>query len=242
MSSVSDIIAENLAAVRSDIGTACAVSGRDPADVRLVAVTKYAEWEWVQALAAMHSDFGENRPQQLAERAPLLPDASWHLIGQLQRNKVRTAVAHANLIHSVDSLRLLQRIDRMTAEFGDEAGPAPDVLLQVNVSGEASKSGLTTDEICRNWAEICNSTKCVEIIGLMTMAPAADNSEDVRSVFSALRNLRDDLAITDAAVGRGFRLPHLSMGMSGDFSVAVEEGATLVRIGRRLYSGLTREA
>ena len=108
--SIADTLQANLDAIRSEIAAACLRSSRDPSNVRLVAVTKYAEWPWVQELSRLHTTFGENRPQQLAERQPLLPHVEWHLIGQLQRNKVRPALLHAAMIHSVDSVRLLERI------------------------------------------------------------------------------------------------------------------------------------
>lgn len=210
---------------------ACQTADRSTDSVRLVAVTKYADWEWVQALSAHHQVFGENRPQQLSERQPLLPDMNWHLIGQLQRNKAKLAVRHASMIHSVDSLRLLERV----ADVAALEGPPTNVLLQVNVSGEESKSGFTPEELQTLFSQM-TARQSVSIRGLMTMAPATDDESLIRSSFAGLRQLRDDLSNS-----HGHALPELSMGMSGDFEIAIEEGATLVRIGSRLFQGLNRQ-
>ncbi|APZ94182.1 YggS family pyridoxal phosphate-dependent enzyme [Fuerstiella marisgermanici] len=229
-----DVIRRNLQSVHSNIAAACAVSGRSPDDVTLVAVTKYAQWPWVEALATQYQVFGENRPQQLSERAPKLPSVEWHLIGQLQRNKVRQALEHAHTIHSVDSLRLLERISKVAADLNQH----PNVLLQVNVSGEESKSGFRPDELLAEWDQISVCCENVRIAGLMTMAPASDDPEAARPTFRGLRQLREQLRNTSGGAQIRGELNHLSMGMSGDFSVAVQEGATLVRIGSRLFDGL----
>ena len=232
--SVSEILSQNLQAISAEIRSACVRVDRDPASVRLVAVTKYAEWPWVLELCHLHQTFGENRPQQLAERQPLLSNVEWHLIGQLQRNKVRTAVMHSAMIHSVDSLRLLERIADMATD--------PDVnlrlLLQVNVSEESSKSGFTTEDLWSQWPNILKFTERVRIDGLMTMAAESDNPEDARPVFRSLRELRDRLVSREDARAARVTLPELSMGMSGDFVPAIEEGATLIRIGSRIFAGL----
>ena len=155
---ISETIYGNLTAVRAEIDAACQTAGRNAADVSLVAVTKYADWKWVQALAEFHQVFGENRPQQLTERSGLLPSGQWHLIGQLQRNKVRQAVEHAAVIHSVDSLRLLTRI----ASVAGELNTRPKVLLQVNVTGEPTKSGFTPDELLQSWSQLAAAADCVQ--------------------------------------------------------------------------------
>lgn len=233
-------LSRNLAEIQENIAGACRRSGRRVDDVQLVAVTKYAPMEWVELLSSLHSVFGENRPQQLAERAALLPEAQWHLIGQLQRNKVRMAVEHAAMIHSVDSLRLLERI----RDVGAQMSRRVRVLIEVNVSGEASKSGFSPDEICQAWPDILKVQKSVSIEGLMTMAPEADDPEEARPYFRQLRELTDSLRSRSAEIiaenpeTPAAELPHLSMGMSGDYVVAVEEGATLVRIGSRVFQGL----
>jgi pyridoxal phosphate enzyme (YggS family) len=172
---------------------------------------------------------GENRPQQLVERAGLVTGAQWHLVGQLQRNKVRSVLPHVALIHSVDSLRLLQRISDVSGELQRTT----QLLLQVSVSGEASKQGIAPVELLRTWGEFATAPH-VSIAGLMTMAPLADDPEESRPTFRGLRELRDKLQRLPGQP----RLPILSMGMSHDMDVAVEEGATLVRIGSALFEGL----
>lgn len=229
MPDISATIKANLAETRQAINAACMRSGRDPGSVHLVAVTKYADLQWVEALAAEHHVFGENRPQQLAKRRALLPDIQWHLIGQLQRNKVKLAVQNSAMIHSVDSDRLIQKIDSVAEDLQKR----PKVLLQINVSDEETKSGFAPTAITENWIQMVNSCPHVDVVGLMTMAPATEDTALVRSVFRSLRQLRDGLQ-----ANHGVTLPELSMGMSGDFEIAIEEGATLVRIGSRLFDGL----
>lgn len=228
MSDVSSIVTKNFQTVQHRITAACERAGRAPSDVNLIAVTKYAEWDWVAALSQCHQAFGENRPQQLAERSLLLPSVNWHLIGQLQRNKAKLAVQHAAMIHSVDSVKLLERVSTVANELQQTSS----VLLQVNVSGEASKSGFEADELRNEWSRL-QELPNVSIKGFMTMAPATDNEAVVRKVFRDLQTLRDEIQNT-----HNTPLPELSMGMSGDFEVAIEEGATLVRIGSLLFEGL----
>lgn len=234
MSAVREQLSQNLNAILDEMHSACQRSGRDKSSVRLVAVTKYAEWPWVQELRSLYQTFGENRPQQLADRQEMLPEVEWHLIGQLQRNKVRLALQHATLIHSIDSLKLLERIEETASSMNKDA----QVLLQVNASGEASKSGFTLEEIIKEWPAILATTSRTRIIGLMTMAAESENPEEARPTFRKLRQLRDHLAAREDSREAGILLPELSMGMSGDFIPAIEEGATLVRIGSRIFRGL----
>ncbi|SFI33922.1 YggS family pyridoxal phosphate-dependent enzyme [Planctomicrobium piriforme] len=226
-------LSANLESVRSRIESAAARSGRVSAAVQLVAVTKYAPWPAVLGLIALgHRVFGENRPQQLTERAALVlaetpqSPVDWHLIGQLQRNKVRAVLPSAALIHSIDSWRLLERVDQLAAELALTS----QVLLQVNISGEDSKGGFSPDELktCLTQAA---ALKHVDIRGLMTMAPLTEEEAVVRGVFRGLRELRDNAATS------AMPLAELSMGMSGDFEIAIEEGATLVRVGSALFDG-----
>lgn len=233
-----DRISANLLSVRQRIAAACERVGRSPDSVRLIAVTKYASADRIRTLARLHSHFGESRPQQLTERAAALPGIQWHLIGQLQRNKVRSVLPHVAMIHSADSLRLLQRIESVAEELQRQ----PAVLLQVNVTGEESKSGFSPSELRQEWAAIRREYPHLRLQGLMTMAAASADPEDTRACFRDLRNLRDELRAsevskTTASSQQQNLLPHLSMGMSGDFEVAVEEGATLVRIGSLLFEG-----
>ncbi len=215
MSSVSDIIRQNYEALQAKIAAACERVGRDPESVTLIAVVKYAEWEWVQTLVALGvADLGESRPQQLVERRPQLDDdIRWHLIGRLQRNKIRKVLPATSLIHSIDSLKLLRAVDRVA----EELNLTPRVLLQVNISGEATKAGFSPDGWRSSWQEV-KACRHVEVAGLMTMAPESSDPNDARSTFSGLAKLREELGLTE-----------LSMGMSGDFEVAIEEEATMVR-------------
>ncbi len=231
MDSVTTRIAANHARVVEQIEAACRRSGRTAAEVRLVAVTKSATVAWIEALVTLGvRDLGESRPQKLCERAALFdPSVRWHLIGQLQRNKVRKVLPVAGWIHSVDSWPLLNRID----EISGELGVRPRLLLEVNVSREVAKSGFAPHELSEAWHHVA-AAKHVEVAGLMTMAPLSDSAATARPVFAGLRALRDQLKSRDPSI----ELPELSMGMSGDFEVAIEEGATLVRVGTSLFEGL----
>jgi pyridoxal phosphate enzyme (YggS family) len=231
---IHDQLTQNLNAIQSQIRAACDRAERSVDDVRLVAVTKYAEWTWVESLSRLHQTFGENRPQQLAERQVLLPNCEWHLIGQLQRNKVKLALQHANMIHSIDSLKLLERVALVASELQLQ----PKVLIEVNLSQESTKSGFTEDELRRDWSQIVSLSPAVRIAGFMTMAAESDDPENARPTFRSLRQLRDELQQTEASRAAGLELRELSMGMSGDFVPAIEEGATMVRIGSRIFAGL----
>ncbi len=228
---IETILTRNLTALQTRITAACSAAGRDSQDVRLIAVTKYAAWEWVNVLARIHRQFGESRPQQLVERAARRPDLEWHLIGHLQSNKVRQAVRAASVIHSIDSRKLLQRVSRIA----EEEDRSVEVLLQVNISGEASKSGFDPDTLLQQWEDtVAACTGPVTIIGLMTMAPKSESADQARPVFAALRTLRDRLVSRIPDV----RLTELSMGMSRDFDSAIAEGSTMIRVGSALFAGL----
>ncbi len=233
MTTILETIESNLAGIRQRIGDACQRSGRHTDDVALIAVTKYAQPEWVRALIDLgHVRLGESRPQQLATRAGEMPDnVEWHLIGHLQRNKVDLVLPAVQLIHSADSVRLLKRISQRATSLERSAR----VLLEVNVSGEESKDGFTPAALREAWQEV-RQLDFLDIQGLMTMAPRSDEPESARSFFVALRELREELA---AQSHDGNMLPELSMGMSRDFQVAIEEGATLIRVGSSLFEGLS---
>jgi PLP dependent protein len=220
-------IAENLAAIRQRIEAACARARRDPAGVTLVAVTKGQPPEAVRA--AVESGqvvFGENRVQEAKAKISQCPGAArWHMIGHLQSNKARDAVALFEMIESIDSLSLAAEVNK----WADKSAKTMRVLLEVNVAGESSKFGYNPDRLLEEFLEI-NSLPKVEIHGLMTVAPWAQEPEKVRSVFRRLRELK-----VKCEEKLGAPLPQLSMGMSGDFEVAVEEGATIVRIGTALF-------
>lgn len=230
MPTLHDTIADNLARIQSRISAACARAGRSTDEVTLVAVTKYAEPAWVETLVSLgHVVLGESRPQQLSRRAAEMSDSiQWHMIGHLQRNKVDLVLPVATLIHSADSPRLLRRINDRAAAADRRAA----VLLEVNVSGEESKDGFPIGALRDAWKEL-RQFENVDIRGLMTMAPLTDDPDLPRTVFRRLRELRDELAAESDA----HALPELSMGMSRDFEVAIEEGATLVRVGSSLFEG-----
>ncbi len=232
MEDLQGIIHQNYSNIQRRIKAACLHSQRTSESVTFVAVTKYARMEWVMALLESGcTHFGESRTQQLDERAPLLPDhLHWHFIGPLQRNKIRRTILHSSLIHSVDSFKLLTAINRIAAEQNLQ----PHVLIEVNLSRETNKKGFTKQGLLAEWNSIC-AISHVKIDGLMTMAPHAEDPESARPVFRELSELRDQLqSISPAQI----QLKELSMGMSGDFEVAIEEGATLIRIGSALYAGL----
>lgn len=224
--SVNDIAA-NLTAVKVRIDAACTRSGRRTDDVTLVAVSKTWPTEVLaRALALGQSDLGENRAQELEQKANVLASTAvrWHFIGHLQSNKVRQVVGRAGLIHSVDRYGLAEAISRRAVGLG----LTQDVLIEVNVSGEATKGGVEPGR-CRPLALEVAELPGVEVKGLMTMAPLADNPEHSRPYFTELAGLRDALAA---------ELPtatELSMGMTRDFEVAVEEGSTLVRVGEAVF-------
>jgi pyridoxal phosphate enzyme (YggS family) len=220
-------VSTHLAAVQEQIRAAAVRAGRDPSSVRLVAVSKTHPASAVaEAAAAGQRVFGESRVQEAREKIPSCPPGlDWHFIGHLQKNKVRQALPLFGFFHSIDSTALAQAIDRIAGETGKPV----EGLLEVNVSGETTKHGFTP-ELLR--AEFAALTKLphLRLCGLMTMAPYSDNPEDARPVFRALRELRDELQSAHDCP-----LPELSMGMSGDFVPAIEEGATLVRVGSSIF-------
>jgi len=230
--SLQKVVASNLQRVREQIGRACERAGRASSEVTLVAVTKYAQLEWVRALLETGTiELGESRPQQMAARAgELAASVHWHLIGHLQRNKVRMLLPLVTLIHSVDSVRLLEFIDRTAGELGLR----PRVLIEVNLTSEEAKQGFAKEELLAGWEQIV-AVKNVDVAGLMTMAAYSPDRETARPTFAALRTLRDELRLNSPA---HVTLPELSMGMSGDFEVGIEEGATLIRVGSALWDGL----
>jgi pyridoxal phosphate enzyme (YggS family) len=233
MSDVARRIAENLAQVRGRIAAAAKRSGRTAEAVTLVAVTKYLGAEIAATLVeAGCTELGESRPQELWSKAAALPDPAihWHLIGHLQRNKIRRTLPLVSLVQSVDSPRLLTALDQEAAMLGRPVA----VLLEVNISDDATKTGLPPNDlgpILEKAAEL----RHVSVRGLMGMASLTGGITAAQRDFSRLRELRDRLA-TNAPAGVSLR--ELSMGMSDDFEVAIEEGATIVRIGSALFEGL----
>lgn len=220
-------LAENLESVNRRISEAAHRSGRDVSEVELVAISKKQSAESIREAAETgQALFGENRVQEAIIKVPSLPgNLRWHFIGNLQANKVRKALPLFDLIHGVDSVEIARDIDRIAAE----SGLHPHVLLEVNVSGEGSKHGFDPVVLEREF-EWLLSLRRIQVEGFMTMAPLAPEAEASRRYFAALREFRDRMALAS-----GIPLGALSMGMSGDFEVAVEEGATLVRVGSAIF-------
>jgi len=220
-------VAENLERVRAQIAQAAAKSGRSVEDVELVAISKTHDAEKVrEAIEAGQSLFGESRVQEARVKIPELPSSlRWHFVGHLQKNKIRHALPLFELIHSVDSLALAQDINRIA----EEDGMHPRVLLEVNVAGEGSKFGFAPEKL-REEMESLLALPRLSILGLMCIPPVADEAEASRKYFVALREFRDSLQ-TECHVD----LAQLSMGMTQDYAVAVEEGATLVRVGTAIF-------
>ncbi len=226
-----DQIRENLSAVREEVSRATERAGREAGEVLLIAVSKKQAAEKVRAAFDQgQAIFGESRVQEARAKIPLLSNAvRWHFIGHLQKNKIRHALPLFELFHSVDTLGLAEDIQRIA----EEEGVRPRVLLEVNVAGEGSKLGFAPEKL-RVEMEALLALERLEIEGLMTIPPFAPEAEGSRRFFARLRELRDALE-TEFAV----RLPQLSMGMSGDFAVGIEEGATIVRVGTAIFGGRT---
>jgi pyridoxal phosphate enzyme (YggS family) len=226
-------IAENLAAVRNRIDEAARRSGRDAAGVRLVAVTKYVSAEHSRTLAGAGClDLGESRPQELWQKAAALADLPihWHLIGHLQTNKLKRTLPLIQLLHSLDSEHLGEAIERWAALHGRSVA----ALLEVNISGDASKHGFSPEAVTAA-VERAHLWPHLQLRGLMAMASQSGGRSAARRNFVALRKLRDDLVDRFPETSA---LSELSMGMSEDFDIAVEEGATIVRVGSALFEGV----
>ncbi len=223
------MVAENIFKIKQRIREACLRSGRNPEEVTIVAVTKTIPVERIkEAINAGIIDIGENRIQELLEKRNSIKDVRWHFVGHLQTNKVKYLVDFVYLIHSVDSLKLALEIDKRARKINRVI----DVLIEVNTSGEKTKYGVKPDEVLELIKQISESCDFVRVQGLMTVAAFLPNSEDVRPMFRLLRELRDEIAKFNF---KNVKMKHLSMGMSNDFEVAVEEGATLVRIGTAIF-------
>jgi pyridoxal phosphate enzyme (YggS family) len=221
-------IEEKLAEVRGRMAQAARRAGRKPGETELVAVTKTHPPEALQeALAAGQALFGENRVQEARAKMPLVSSrARWHFIGHLQKNKIRQALPVFEMLHSIDSLELARDVQRIA----DEDAQRPRVLLEVNVAGEGSKFGFKPGALEAEIQTLITEMPRLDVLGLMAIPPFTPKAEDSRRYFVALRELRDRLQ-EKLRVG----LPELSMGMSGDFEVAIEEGATMVRVGTAIF-------
>lgn len=220
-----DAIRQNLEAVRARIERAARAAGRDPSAIRLVAVSKTFGLDRVLAAAAAgQADFGENRVQEALQKIEVSTERTirWHLIGHLQSNKARKAAAAFAVIHSVDSVELVRRLDEAAADQGTR----PEILVQVDLAGEATKHGAAPDE-AKRVVEAAIGSRALRLTGLMLLPPWLEDPEQVRPWFARLRQFRDALAVP--------ALRELSMGMSHDFEVAIEEGSTMVRVGTAIF-------
>ncbi len=240
-------LTENVRRVRDRMANACIRAQRDPKEVSLVAVTKYVGVDVIRQLLELgHQDIGEARVQEVGRRAAMIkemrgrleqsgagaafPEPRWHMVGHLQRNKVKQVLPWVSMIHSVDSLRLAEEISSQAERLGRDI----DVLLQVNASGESQKFGVAVGAV-GHLAEQMVSLPRMRVCGLMTMAPLSEDTGRVAWTFERLAEVFEDLA-KERFTGREFR--HLSMGMTNDFEIAIEKGATLVRIGSALFEGM----
>ena len=215
----------NLQTIHKKIEDACLRAKRNPEDVTLVCVSKTIDAETIsEAYSLGEKVFGENRPQELRDKLDKVAGANWHLIGHLQSNKVKYVVGKAALIHSVDSLNIASAINEQAGKLK----VVQDILLEVNISGEESKYGLTTEEIPNIIKEI-GMLSNIRFKGFMTMAPLGAPESEIRSIFKKAKALFDSHKKDGATI--------LSMGMSNDFEIAIEEGATLVRVGRAIFKG-----
>lgn len=223
------MVAENYRDVEAKVCAACVRSGRAREEVTLIAVSKTKPVEMIlEAMEAGASVFGENKVQELCDKYEALPkDIRWHLIGHLQRNKVKYVIGKAELIHSVDSLRLAEEISKEALKKGVEA----DILIEVNVAEEESKFGVTVEDTERLVREIA-VLPGIHILGLMTIAPYVENPEENRQVFRTLKKLAVDIGKKNID---NVSMNVLSMGMTGDYEVAIEEGATMVRVGTGIF-------
>lgn len=228
-----DVLKENLAAVQQRVEQAAVKSGREACDVRLIGVTKYVDAQLTRQLvqAGCHC-LGESRPQVLWEKGARLQDleVEWHLIGPLQRNKIRKTLLFAEYLHSCDSLKLLQAIDSVAAETQRRV----KCLLQVNISGEAAKQGFRPEEV-EPALRLIGEMDSIQLVGLMGMGSLHGDLAKRRNEFRQLRELQE---ACQGSVGDNITLTELSMGMSSDFEVAIEEGATMVRVGSVLFDRL----
>lgn len=223
------MVTENLAQVRANVEAACKRTGRDISEVTLIAVSKTKPVSMLQeAYDAGARVFGENKVQEIVDKYPQLPDdISWHMIGHLQRNKVKYIVDKVSMIHSVDSLRLAETIEQEAAKHNVTV----PILLEVNVAEEESKFGLKTEEVLP-LCEALSSFEHIRIKGLMTIAPYVEDPEENRMVFRQLKKLSVDIAAKNI---NNVTMSVLSMGMTGDYQVAIEEGSTMVRVGTGIF-------
>lgn len=222
-------IAENISHIQDLKGAAAEKSGRKPEDVLLVAVTKlHSPDEIKEAIDAGITDIAENKVQEIMDKYDKVPEVNWHLIGHLQRNKVKYIIDKVKMIHSVDSFKLAEEINKRAAQ----KDLTMDILIQVNSAEEESKFGIGVDEVASLVDEICENCPNIRIRGLMCIAPYADDTNEVRPYFAEVKKIFDSYA-DDSRENIDFK--YLSMGMTNDFEVAVEEGSNLIRVGTAIF-------
>lgn len=222
------MLKDNILKIRERIASACAKAGRAPDSLTIIAVTKQRDPEQInEAIAAGLDEIGENRIQEAVAKYALCHPQKWHMIGHLQSNKAKEAVKMFDLIHSVDSLSLAKEIDKQARKIDK----VQEILLEVNVSGEASKFGINPEEALA-LAGVISVLKNLKLKGLMTVAPIVDDPETVRPYFKALRELKEQINRSGVA-----QLEILSMGMTDDYAAAIAEGATMLRLGRAIFEG-----
>ena len=221
------MISERLHEVQERLATVATSCGRPPDEIELLVVSKTFPAEIVaEVVEAGQKSLGENRVQEALEKQPLLPpDLLWHLIGPLQRNKVRKVVGKFACLQGIDSLKLAQTVDRVAGELAT----IQPILLQVKIGGEESKSGFEGEDLVTHM-ETLAALKNLRIDGIMTIPPPVENSDEARPFFAKARELRDQLSASS-----GLSLPQLSMGMSGDYEAAIAEGSTMVRVGSAIF-------
>lgn len=221
------MIAENLKKVEEKISAACLKSGRDRSDVKLIAVSKTQPIQLIsQVLDCGIIHLGENKAQELRDKSELISgDFFWHYIGHLQSNKIKYVIKSAEFIHSVDTLKLAEEINQKAGQINKRQ----KVLLEIKTSDEATKFGLSTEKEIYELAEFCLAQKNIELSGLMTMAPYTDDEKVIRDCFIKMRKLKNKFE------SNGILINELSMGMTNDFELAIEEGATMIRIGTAIF-------
>jgi PLP dependent protein len=221
------MILDNLKKIEDQVSSSCIKSGRNRSDIRLIAVSKTQSVGIInEALKAGLKDLGENKAQELRDKSELIKgDFYWHFIGYLQANKVKYVINNAEYIHAVDSIKLAEEINLKAAKINKKQ----NVLLEIKTSDEATKFGFEKEIDIFNAADFCKKCSNLNLVGLMTMAPFSDDEKLIRNCFVRLREIKEKLNI------EGFNLNELSMGMTNDFQIAIEEGATMIRIGTALF-------
>lgn len=221
------MIAENLKKIEDKIAESCIKCGRNRSEIRLIAVSKTQPMEVIRgAISTGIKDFGENKAQELRDKSELITgDFNWHFIGHLQTNKVKYVIKAAEFIHAVDSIKLAEEINRKSKEINKNQ----KILLEIKTSDEATKFGLANEKEIFEVAQFCKNNSNLELVGLMTMAPYTDDENMIRNCFIQLRTLKEKLN------KNGHALSELSMGMTNDYTIAIEEGTTMLRIGTAIF-------